>query len=49
VIARAPLPGPAGEVEQLFEPAFRVEVVEAPTRNRHMGTWLLERRTDRDG
>jgi len=33
-----------GEVEELFEPAFRVEVIEAPTRTRHIGTWLLERR-----
>jgi hypothetical protein len=32
-----------GEVEQLFEPAFRVEVLDAPTRTRHVGTWLLER------
>ncbi|MCU0505248.1 MAG: class I SAM-dependent methyltransferase [Chloroflexi bacterium] len=33
-----------GEVERLFEPAFRVEILEAPTRARHVGTWLLERR-----
>ena len=32
-----------GEVERLFEPAFRVETVGAPTRTRHVGTWLLER------
>jgi hypothetical protein len=32
-----------GEVERLFEPAFRVEVIEAPTRTRHVGTWLMER------
>jgi hypothetical protein len=32
-----------GEVERLFEPAFRVEAIEAPTRTRHVGTWLLER------
>jgi SAM-dependent methyltransferase len=32
-----------GEVERLFEPSFRVEVLEAPTRTRHVGTWLLER------
>jgi SAM-dependent methyltransferase len=33
-----------GEVEALFEPAFRVEVIEMPTRARHVGTWLLERK-----
>jgi hypothetical protein len=32
-----------GEVEDLFEPAFRVEVLEAPTRSRHIATYLLER------
>ena len=32
-----------GEVEDLFEPAFRVEVIEAPTRSRHIATYLLER------
>jgi hypothetical protein len=32
-----------GEVEDLFEPAFRVEWVEAPTRSRHIATYLLER------
>lgn len=32
-----------GEVERLFEPAFRVEVLEAPTRDRHIATYLLER------
>jgi SAM-dependent methyltransferase len=32
-----------GEVERRFEPAFRVEVLEAPTRTSHVGTWLLER------
>jgi SAM-dependent methyltransferase len=32
-----------GEVERLFEPAFRIEVLERPTRVRHIGTWLLER------
>ena len=32
-----------GEVERLFEPAFRVEVLDAPTPTRHVGTWLLER------
>jgi SAM-dependent methyltransferase len=32
-----------GEVERLFEPAFRVEVLAAPTRTTHVGTWLLER------
>jgi SAM-dependent methyltransferase len=35
-----------GEVERLFEPVFRVEAIEAPTRTRHVGTWLLERTTD---
>lgn len=33
-----------GEVEQLFEPAFRVHVIDLPTRTSHVGTWLLERR-----
>ncbi len=33
-----------GEAERLFEPAFRVEVLEAPTRQRHVATYLLERR-----
>jgi len=33
-----------GEVERRFEPAWRVEVIEAPTPSRHIGTWLLERR-----
>jgi SAM-dependent methyltransferase len=32
-----------GEVERRFGPAFRVEVLEAPTRTRHIGTYLLER------
>jgi len=32
-----------GEVEELFEPAFQVEVIEAPTRTRHIATYLLER------
>ena len=32
-----------GEVEDLFEPAFRVEVLEASTRSRHIATYLLER------
>jgi SAM-dependent methyltransferase len=32
-----------GEVEALFEPAFRIEVLEAPTRSRHIATYLLER------
>ena len=32
-----------GEVERLFEPAFRVEAIDPPTRTRHWGTWLLER------
>jgi SAM-dependent methyltransferase len=32
-----------GEVQDLFEPAFRIEVLEAPTRSRHIATYLLER------
>ncbi len=32
-----------GEVEALFGPTFRIEALEAPTRGRHVGTWLLER------
>jgi SAM-dependent methyltransferase len=32
-----------GEVERLFEPAFRIDVVDPPTTTRHTGTWLLER------
>ena len=32
-----------GEVERRFEPAFRVDVIEAPTRTRHLATYLLER------
>jgi SAM-dependent methyltransferase len=32
-----------GEVERLFAPAFRVQVLEKPTRTSHIGTWLLER------
>jgi SAM-dependent methyltransferase len=32
-----------GEVERLFEPAFRVEALDPPTRTKHVGTWLLER------
>jgi SAM-dependent methyltransferase len=32
-----------GEVEDLFEPAFRIEVIEAPTPSRHIATYLLER------
>jgi len=35
-----------GEVQRRFEPAFRVEVVEAPTPTRHVATYLLERRSD---
>jgi SAM-dependent methyltransferase len=37
-----------GEVERLFEPAFAVEAIEPPTRTRHVGTWLLERRGGTD-
>jgi SAM-dependent methyltransferase len=32
-----------GEVERLFEPAFRIDVIEAPSRTRHIATYLLER------
>ncbi len=32
-----------GEVEDLFEPAFRIEVLQAPTRTSHIATYLLER------
>ena len=32
-----------GEVERLFEPAFRVDVLEAPSRSRPIATYLLER------
>jgi SAM-dependent methyltransferase len=32
-----------GEVEDLYEPNWRVEVLEAPTRTRHIATYLLER------
>jgi SAM-dependent methyltransferase len=31
------------EVEALFGAAFRIEVLDPPTRTRHIGTWLLER------
>ncbi len=37
-----------GEIERLFEPAFRVEVIEAPTRTRHIATYLLERTATTD-
>jgi SAM-dependent methyltransferase len=32
-----------GEVEDLFERAFRIEVIQAPTRTSHIATYLLER------
>ena len=32
-----------GEVEDLFEPAFRIEVIQAPTRTSHIATYILER------
>lgn len=32
-----------GEVERLFEPAFRVDVLEAPSHSRPIATYLLER------
>ncbi len=34
----------AGEVEDLFGSAFLCRMLQAPTRTRHVGTWLLERR-----
>ena len=34
------------EVEALFGDAFRIEVLDPPTRTRHLGTWLLERTDD---
>ena len=37
-----------GEVGALFEPAFRVDVIEAPTRTRHIATYLLERTATTD-
>jgi len=33
------------EVEELFGRAFRIEVLDGPTRTHHIGTWLLERTT----
>ena len=32
-----------GEVERLFERAFRIDVIDAPTPTRHIATYLLER------
>lgn len=37
-----------GEVERLFAPWWRAETLEAPTRTRHVGTWLLERTAAHD-
>lgn len=37
-----------GEVERLFEPAFRVELIEAPTKTRRIATYLLERSSSDD-
>jgi SAM-dependent methyltransferase len=37
-----------GEVERLFEPAFRIDVLEAPTRTQHIATYLMERRATTD-
>ena len=34
------------EVEALFGRSFRIEVLDPPTRTRHLGTWLLERTED---
>jgi SAM-dependent methyltransferase len=33
-----------GEVEQRFGPDWQIQVIDAPTATRHIGTWLLERR-----
>jgi hypothetical protein len=33
-----------GEIERLFGADWRIEVLDAPTVTRHLGTWLLERR-----
>jgi SAM-dependent methyltransferase len=33
-----------GEVERLFKATFDIQVLEAPTATRHIGTWLMERR-----
>ncbi len=35
-----------GEVEERFGSTFEIEVLEAPTRERHVGTWLLKRHGD---
>jgi SAM-dependent methyltransferase len=35
-----------GEVEVLFGSTFRIEALEVPTRDQHVGTWLLERRAE---
>jgi SAM-dependent methyltransferase len=32
-----------GEVELLFHPAFRIDVIDPPTRTRHIATYLMER------
>jgi len=32
-----------GEVERLFEPAFRIDVIEAPTPTKHVASYLMER------
>ena len=32
-----------GEVERLFEAAFRIDTIQAPTRTSHVATYLLER------
>jgi hypothetical protein len=38
-----------GEVESLFEPAFRIDVIEVPSRTRHVATYLMERALPQDG
>lgn len=32
-----------GELERLFSGSWQIEILDAPTRTRHVGTWLLER------
>lgn len=37
-----------GEVEGLFGSAFRIDPIEAPTRTRHIATYLMERNATAD-
>jgi hypothetical protein len=37
------VPGVSGPFDLLVEPAFRIEGLEAPTRSRHIATYLMER------